>query len=290
MDSFKLAMAQMLVVGGEPEKNLARAGEMIARSAQAGAALALLPECVDFGWNHPSGKERAGSIPDGETCRFLCDAARRHRLYVCSGLVERQGDMLYNSAVLINPQGEIILHHRKLNEILPGLATYAQGDRLGVAHTPLGTLGLMICGDGFAEGQVIGRTLGYMGADVIFSPAAFAVPPHWDNAKTPCHEEWRPHLAPVARDFELWIATVSNVGSFPHPTDGELPCIGCSLVYDPDGEQALCGPYGRDAEELLFIDITPRPRPARGCGWPGLWKERGRHVAEHTARASGFFS
>src|SRR6185295_3071822 len=151
MNSFKLAMAQMRVVGGEPEKNLARAGEMIAHSAKAGAAVVLLPETLDFGWTDPSGKSRAGSIPEGETCRFLCDAAKRHRLYVCAGLVERQGDALFNSAILVDPHGQIFLHHRKLNEILPGLPSYAQGDRLGVAHTPLGTLGLMICGDGFAE-------------------------------------------------------------------------------------------------------------------------------------------
>src|SRR5688500_2613767 len=111
---FKLAMAQMRVIGGEPEANLARAGEMIARAASAGAAIALLPECVDFGWNHPSARWRAQPIPEGKTCQFLRDAAKRHGLYVCCGLVERQGDALYNSAVLVDPQGRIVLHHRKL--------------------------------------------------------------------------------------------------------------------------------------------------------------------------------
>src|SRR5262245_8106675 len=136
---FKLAMVQMLVVGGEPEANRARADEMITRSAAEGAAIVLLPECLDCGWMHPSARTHAGTIPDGPTCRFLCDAAKRHRIYVCSGLVERDGEAIFNSAVLVDPQGKILLHHRKLNEIVPGHSTYAQGDRLGVAHTPLGT-------------------------------------------------------------------------------------------------------------------------------------------------------
>jgi predicted amidohydrolase len=267
----------MLVVGGEPEANLARAADMIARSAAAGADFVLLPECLDLGWIHPSAKLLAEPISDGRTCRFLRDMARRHRLYVCGGLVERDGDAIYNSAVLIDPAGAILLHHRKLNEIIPGHSTYAQGDRLGVVHTPLGSLGLMICADGFAEGQVVARTLGYMGAQVILSPSAWAVRSEWDNAKTPYREWWRPHYAPVARDFQLWIASASNVGSFHHPEEQrDWPCIGNSLVYDPDGNEALCGPYGPDAEALLFIDIEPRPRPTRACGWAKLWKERGR--------------
>jgi predicted amidohydrolase len=271
---FKLALAQMLVVGGGREANLARAGEMIARAAAGGARAVLLPECVDLGWMHPSAKTMAEPIPDGMTCRFFQDQARRHRVYLCGGLVERDQGAIHNSALLLDPAGEILLHHSKLNEIVPGHSTYAQGDRLAVVRTPLGTLGLMICADGFAEGHVITRTLGYMGADVILSPSAWAVRPEWDNVKTPYREWWRPHYAPVARDFEIWIASASNVGKIHHTDERrDWPCIGSSLVYGPDGEEKLCGSFGAEAVELLFIDIEPRPRPARACGWPVLWKQ-----------------
>src|SRR5687767_2267051 len=100
---FKLAMAQMLVVGGEWEQNFARAGRMIRQAADEGASAVLLPECMDFGWIHPSACTEAGPVPEGATCRFLREAAREHRLYLCSGLVERQRDVLYNSAVLFDP-------------------------------------------------------------------------------------------------------------------------------------------------------------------------------------------
>jgi predicted amidohydrolase len=83
--------------------------------------------------------------------------------------VERDGDRVYNSAILLDPKGQILLHHRKINELEIGHPFYALGDRLNVSRTPLGTFGLMICADGFAGGQVISRSLALMSADVIHS-------------------------------------------------------------------------------------------------------------------------
>jgi len=79
------------------------------------------------------------------------------RVHVCAGLTERDGPSIFNAAVLIDPAGAVILKHRKLNELDVGHASYDQGDRLGVARTALGTLGLMICADAFARGQVLSR-------------------------------------------------------------------------------------------------------------------------------------
>jgi len=268
---FKLAMVQMEVAGGQKGKNLARAEEMIARAAAGGADVVLLPEAMDLGWTHPSASQGADAIPDGATCRRLRDAARRHQLYLCSGLVERDGEQVYNSAVLIDPRGEVLLRHRKLNELEIGHPYYAQGDRLGVAHTPLGTIGVMICADAFAQDFVISRTLGYMGAGVILSPCAWAVPGDHDNEQRPYGGQWRDRYQPVAKDFNLYIAGASKVGWL---TDGPWQgwkCIGCSLLIGPDGEELAFGPYGHDAETILFAEIEPRKRPARGTQWPDHW-------------------
>ena len=58
------------------------------------------------------------------------------------GLVERAGPKLFNAAVLIGPAGELLLHHRKINELDIALDLYSVGDRVGVAQTDLGTFGL----------------------------------------------------------------------------------------------------------------------------------------------------
>jgi predicted amidohydrolase len=59
----------------------------------------------------------------------------------------------------LDPDGRLLLHHRKIHELDFGRELYDTGDRLGVADTPFGRIGLMICADGFAPGQVITRSL-----------------------------------------------------------------------------------------------------------------------------------
>ncbi|MSU49175.1 MAG: carbon-nitrogen hydrolase family protein [Opitutus sp.] len=254
---FKLALIQMRVVGGAKEANLARAEHFIAEAAMAGAQVVLLPETLNLGWTHRSAHGQADGIPEGGSCVRLCAAARRHAVFVCAGLVERAGKRLFNAAVLISPQGEVLLHHRKLNELDIAHDLYARGDRLAVVPTALGTLGVMICADAFAPGQVVSRTLGLMGANVILSPCAWAMPADHDNRREPYGSLWLENYVPVARDFRLWIAGCSNVGWIDDGPWQGRKCIGCSLVVAPDGTPALRGPYGVDAEAMLLVDCAP---------------------------------
>ena len=257
----------MLVEGGRKEENLRRAMDRIQEAASSGAQVVVLPEAMTLGWTHSSAKRDAEEIPGGDCCLRLREAARASRIYVCAGLVERAGPLIFNSAALIGPDGDLILHHRKLNELEIAHEFYAPGDRLAVASTPLGTLGVMICADAFARGQVVGRTLGLMGADIILSPCAWAVPADHDNAKEPYGQLWLDNYCPVARDFKLWIAGVSNVGWLSDGPWKGRKCIGCSLVIGPDGGQVLMGRYGPDADTILYAEVGFRPRPARGNGW-----------------------
>ncbi|MBN2583277.1 MAG: carbon-nitrogen hydrolase family protein [Planctomycetes bacterium] len=271
---FKAALVQMRVEGGRPEANLVRAAERIAEAAGAGARLVLLPETMDLGWTDPSARDLAEPVPDGRTCTMLREAARANRIYVCSGLTERTEGAVYNAAVLVDPRGEVLLLHRKLHELEIAHGLYAQGDRLGACRTELGMLGLVICADGFARHQALTRSLGYMGAEVILAPCAWAVPTDYDNVARPYGDLWRESLGPVAGDFSLWVLAASNVGVLRDGPWGGRPCIGCSMVFGPDGHQVLQGPYGPDAETILYVDVTPTPRPARGHGWEDWWKTR----------------
>ena len=269
---FKMALIQMCVTGGNKSRNLARAQEMIAEAAAHGSRLVVLPEAMDLGWTHPSSKTESEPIPDGEPSRVLSQAASSHGVYICAGLTERSGDLVFNSAVIIGNNGKILALHRKVNELDIGHPFYAQGDRLNVAQTELGTMGLMICADGFAKDQVLSRSLCYMGADIILSPSAWAVPSNHDNGKEPYGDTWRNAYRPVAKDFRVWIAGVSNVGIMEAGPWAGWKCIGCSLVVGPSGEQILQGPYGVDAETILYVDVELTKRPARGCGWIEYWK------------------
>lgn len=267
---FELAMIQMHVEGGNPDANLTRAEDRLAEAAQWGAQVAVLPEALDVGWTHPSSRELAQPIPMGEPYERLRAAAVRHGIYVCAGLTERAGTATYNAAVLVDPTGQLLLHHRKLNELSIGHGCYALGERLSVTHTPLGTFGLLICADAFAGGHVLTRSLGYMGAQVILSPSAWAVPADHDNAREPYGQLWRESYGPPAKDFGMWIAGVSNVGPIAGGPWQGRQCIGCSLLVDPTGAAVVQGPYGRDAEVILRATIRPQTRLKRGTQWTGF--------------------
>lgn len=263
----------MQVVPGDSSANLSKATHLTAEAARNGADIILLPEVLDVGWTDPSAQSKATPIPDGETCRCLSESARKHSVYICAGMAERSDTLVYNAAVLINPEGEVILHHRKINELDIAHPYYAQGDRLFVCHTALGTIGIMICADGFARNLVISRSLGYMGADIILSPCSWAVSADHNNTATPYGKLWIDSYMPVAREFKLWITAVSNVGWITSGPWQGSKCIGCSLVMDPDGTTVAKGPYGVDAETILYVPVEPVPRPARGCEWNDLWKK-----------------
>lgn len=252
---FKLALIQMRVEGGCQAANLQRAEQLVKEAAGEGAEVILLPEAMDLGWTHPSALKEAESIPDGASCLRLRQWATQLGVFLCSGLVEKTGQRFFNAAVLIDPKGEVLLHHRKLNELEIAHAFYEQGDRLGVAKTAFGTFGLMICADAFAPGQVASRTLGLMGAGMILSPCAWAVPADHDNAREPYGGLWLENYCPVAREFSLWIAGCSNVGWLSEGPWKGRKCIGSSLVIGPKGQTELMGPYGVDAEKILFVEV-----------------------------------
>lgn len=146
--SCRIGMAQMLVAGGQPAANLDRADEAIRAAGSKGCRLIVLPECMDLGWTDPSARRLAQAIP-GPHSERLAQSAKQTGMFVVAGLVERAGDQLYNAAVLIDPRGQILLVHRKINELDIAHDLYAIGDRLAVAQTELGTLGISICADNF---------------------------------------------------------------------------------------------------------------------------------------------
>jgi predicted amidohydrolase len=255
----------MQVQGGASQSNLSRAEAAISAAGQAGADLVLLPEALDVGWTHSAARTLASEIPDGEACARFAAAAQANGIFVCAGLTERAGDRIFNTAVLIGPDGKLLLHHRKLNELDIAHELYGPGESLRVAHTPFGIFGVMICADAFARGQVVSRALALMGAQVILSPCAWAVPADHDNGREPYGKLWLDNYGAVARDFGIWIAGCSNVGWIEDGPWRGRKCIGNSLVIAPGGEVALRGPYGVDADKFMLVRITPAPRP-RGDG------------------------
>lgn len=257
--TLRVGMAQLLVVPGRPDENLARARAAIGDAARAGCEVVVLPECLDLGWTHASATSLAEPIP-GPRVDALAAAAREHGVLVAAGLTERAGDHVHNSAVLLSATGELLLRHRKIHELDFARAVYTTGSSLAVAHTPLGRIGLDICADNSAATTGIGHALGLMGAEILLSPSAWAVPPEHDNASDPYGAEWGVPYRELATAHDMPVVGVSNVGPVVGGEWDGWRCIGASLAVGRDGETLAQGPYGVDADGLLVVDVDLRPR------------------------------
>lgn len=249
---LRVGMGQMRVEGGLPEANLARAEGMIRQAAEAQCDVLVLPECLDLGWTHPCARTMAETVP-GPRFERLSRAAKDAGIHVAAGLTELEGERIYNTAVLIGPTGALLLKHRKINILNIAQDVYSVGDRLGVAQTSLGMVGLLICADNFPESLDLGRSLARMGARLILSPCAWAVPPDYDNQTQPYGELWRGAYTTLTTEHNLAVIGVSNVGAITEGPWKGYPCIGCSLAMGPGGEALLQAPYGEDAEGLHVV-------------------------------------
>jgi predicted amidohydrolase len=262
-DLFRLGMAQILVEGGGPEPNLDRAVAAICQAGELGCRVVVLPECLDLGWTHTSARELAQPIPGPHFDR-LARAAKDAGVYVAAGLVERAGRKLFNAAVLIGPDGELLLHHRKINELDIALDLYAVGDRIGVAHTEIGTFGLSVCADNFSDSLAISHVLCRMGAQLLLSPSAWAVDADHDNAREPYGKLWLDAYTELSRLYDVTVVGVSNVGRIDAGAWAGRKCIGCSLAVGPGGNVLARGPYGDAAEAVVCVEVGLRPPIASG--------------------------
>lgn len=270
---FKLGMGQMLVEGGKYERNLQRAEAMIRKAREADCQAAVLPECLDTGWTHPSARELARTIP-GETSDRLCGYARTYGMMVAAGLTELDNGRIYNSAILLDETGKILLKHRKIN-ILEIEGLYNVGNMLSVAETRFGTIGVNICADSFKNSLVIGHVQARMGVHLIFSPSSWAVKANHDNTKQPYGGDWKEAYTELCRLYEITIVGVSNVGWLTGGAWKGWKAIGCSLAVGPGGKVIAQGPYGSDAESLITVTLKAKPRKVKGTEYSQYLKEKG---------------
>lgn len=272
--SFQLGMGQMLVEGGRIKDNLARAVEMIGQAAAAGCQIVVLPECLDIGWTHPSARQLAEPIP-GRISDRLVTAARNQRVFVVAGLTERQHQQIYNTAILIDPNGPILLKHRKINILDIAQDLYTTGDRLGVAGTGLGTIGIDICADNFSDSLCLGHSLARMGAQAILSPSAWAVPADHDQKAGPYGGLWIDAYTELARLYDMPVIGVSNVGPITAGPWAGRKCIGCSLAVGRDARILAQAPYGIGAECLTVVELDLSARHPTGTDIAPMLREKG---------------
>ena len=242
---MRLACAQYVVRDGDPETNLRRSLAWISTAARAGADLVVLPELSNSGCDLSSREMAlylAEEVPEGPTIRAWTEAAREFGLLVVGGLLEVEGNTIYNSAVVVGPDG-LLGRYRKTHFWDREKLMYEPGRELPVFETPLGTLGLLVCYDAWFPEAV--RTLAMRGAEILCVPAN--APDDW------VPEEQRrggltmlgAHAIAGANANRIYVACANRVG------DGYQ---GRSCVVAPSGGVLAFGDVREEGLVLAEVD------------------------------------
>lgn len=174
MGAIKVAMCQVFTLDGDRAGNFVRIENGIAEAKAAGAQIACFPETAILGWVNPDAHVRAFGIPGKDSAR-LRKLAQKYEIHLCIGLEEKDGEDLYDSAVLIDDAGEILLKHRKINllaELM--IPPYTAGDQINVVRTKFGMIGLLICADTHKD-EILER-MGALKPDLLLIPYGYAAP------------------------------------------------------------------------------------------------------------------
>lgn len=235
---MRVAVAQTEPQLGEKERNLEVCVARLEEAATKGAALLVLPECAVPGYMFDSAEEAlpfAEGIP-GPSTEILERESRRLGMHVVCGLLERDGDVMHNTAVFVGPDG-LIGVYRKTHLPFLGVDRFVvAGDELPVFETPLGRVGLEICYDlRFPE---VTRTLALRGADLIAHPTNFPV-----AARLQTEFITRARAA----ENRVYLLTANRIGK---ERWGEF--CGWSQIVDPYGDRLA--EAGADEEALLVAD------------------------------------
>jgi predicted amidohydrolase len=168
----EVAMCQIFSLDGDRDGNFVRIENAIGQAKDAGAQIICFPEAVILGWVNSDAHERAYSIP-GKDSKRLCKLAKDYQTYLCVGLAEKDGRNLYDSAVLIDDKGQILLKHRKIN-ILTELMSppYTSGKSVNAVKTKFGKVGLLICADTHKD-DILDRLAG-LKPDLLLVPYGYA--------------------------------------------------------------------------------------------------------------------
>lgn len=172
MRMIQVAMCQIFSLDGDRCGNFVRIENAIREAKDGVADIICFPETIVLGWVNSDAHERAYPIPGKDSGR-LCELAKKYEICLCAGLAEKSGTNLYDSAVLVDEKGRILLKHRKMN-ILTELMTppYAPGKDARAVETKFGKIGLLICADTHKD-EILNR-MAALKPDLLLVPYGYA--------------------------------------------------------------------------------------------------------------------
>lgn len=266
METIRVAAVSMNSPLGQPERMLEAIEDWVQKGLQQGVELYLFPELVVHGHCTPNTWELAESVPDGPSCRRLIELARKHRVVLSVGLSEKERGIVFNTQVLVGPDG-YIGKQRKLHLSRDEVLHYKGGRELPVYDIGKCRVGMVICYDNqFPEPA---RILALRGADVILMPHAARVkmwndsPESIREARRASHELFLGY-AMRARENACFVVLADQVGRaghvdmYPHNSPLQPHHAGAAMIFSPTGDLLAASQSEQIREEMLVHNLDAR--------------------------------
>src|SRR6267378_167800 len=286
----RVAVVQHPPIALNRQKTLARGVELLDEAASGGAKLVSFPETwvpgypewiwrlrpgEDYGLSgdiHKRLLENSVDLKAGQL-KPIQAAARRLKVTVSIGIHERDGEFsrgtLYNSLVLIGPDGEILNRHRKLVPTNPERMVWGEGDGTGlrVSDTPSGRVGGLICWENYMP--LARFAIFAQGCEIYIAPT-------WDEGDT-----WLSTMRHIAAEGRCWVlGNGSSMRGKDMPRDFPersrlFPDLeawfnpGDSVIVDPRGV-VVAGPL-HEKHGILYADCDPARAAAARRRSPASW-------------------
>lgn len=270
----KLAIVQKSPVLLDKKKTVQSAAAMVEEVANNGAQMVVFPEAFipgypawiwrlrpggDWGLTEEIHARLLDSAVNLETDDLapLYDAAKKHKMTIVCGIDERESRLsqatLYNTVIVIGPDGQLLNRHRKLMPTNPERMVWGFGDASGlkVVDTPLGRIGTLICWENYMP--LARYALYAQGIDIYIAPT-------YDSG-----DGWIGTMQHIAREGCCWVVgsgTALKVSDIPDDFPGKAELYseseewvnpGDSIVIAPGGE-IIAGPM-RNEQAILYADV-----------------------------------
>lgn len=288
MEDLRVASVQFQHRPGDKQYNLDRIEHFVQQAAQHDVGLINFPECCISGYWHLRLLDRralaelAEPVPSGPSTDQLLKLAAKFGMTISAGLVEREGERLFNTQVIAMPNG-VVHRHRKLHCFVS--EHMESGDEFTVFDLPTGQkVGVLICYDNNIVENV--RATSLLGADIILSPhqtggcksgSPFAMGridvELWENReRDPASIEseingdkgrgWLMRWLPSrAHDNGVFVVFANGIGR----DDNEVR-TGGSMILDPYGR--IVAETIRAADDMVWADLDGSLRErSTGARW-----------------------
>lgn len=266
MKKLRVAAVAMNGLLGRTHENLNAIDQWTSRAKDSGAELILFPELVIHGHNDPRTWYNAELVPDGPSVQHLCQLAKKLDVFLSVGLSEKRNDIVYNTQVLVGPEG-FIGSQRKIHLSRDEVIHYEGGSEIPVFNIGKWRIGMIICYDNsFPE---LARILALKGANVLLMPHAARMKTcteDLDSEKAAAEfsgKYFRMIATTRAYENSCYMVLCNQAGkagivdTYPQDSPNQPNHAGGCLVVDPHGEITAQTSFEKVQEEILIADLHP---------------------------------